>query len=61
MHALKMAARMQAAQASKPADRPILLRVESRAGHGQGKPVSKLAEEMTDELAFVFHELGVHL
>jgi prolyl oligopeptidase len=58
MHAMKMAARMQAAQT---ADRPVLLRVESRAGHGQGKPVSKLAEEMTDELGFLFHELGVPL
>jgi prolyl oligopeptidase len=58
MHALKMAARMQAAQAW---DRPVLLRVESRAGHGQGKPVSKVADELADELGFVFAELGVPL
>jgi hypothetical protein len=37
------------------------LRVESRAGHGQGKPVSKLVEEMADELSFMFCELGVGL
>jgi prolyl oligopeptidase len=61
MHALKMAARMQAAQSPQSVDRPILLRVESRAGHGQGKPVSKLADELTDELSFLFHELGAHL
>lgn len=59
MHARKMAARMQAAQGA--ADRPILLRVESRAGHGQGKPVSKLVDETADELSFMFHELGVGL
>lgn len=59
MHARKMAARMQAAQGE--ADHPILLRVESRAGHGQGKPVSKLVDQLTDELSFLFHELGVAL
>jgi prolyl oligopeptidase len=59
MHARKMAARMQAAQTD--AERPILLRVESRAGHGQGKPVSKLVDQLTDELSFLFHELRVAL
>jgi prolyl oligopeptidase len=57
MHARKMAARMQEAQGD-PAH-PILLRVESRAGHGAGKPVAKLVDEVTDELAFLFHELGM--
>jgi prolyl oligopeptidase len=57
MHARKMAARLQAAQ-SHPT-RPILLRVESRAGHGAGKPVAKLVEEVSDELAFLFQELGM--
>ena len=56
MHARKMAARLQAAQAAP--DRPILLRVESRAGHGAGKPVAKLVDELADEMAFLFHELG---
>jgi prolyl oligopeptidase len=59
MHARKMAARMQAAQGAN--GHPILLRVESRAGHGQGKPVSKLVDETTDEMSFLFHELGVGL
>jgi prolyl oligopeptidase len=59
MHARKMTARMQAAQGA--GGRPILLRVESRAGHGQGKPVSKLVDETADELSFLFHELGVAL
>ena len=57
MHARKMAARLQEAQAD--ATHPILLRVESRAGHGAGKPVAKLVDELADEMAFLFRELGV--
>jgi prolyl oligopeptidase len=56
MHARKMAARLQAASSS---DRPVLLRVEGRAGHGQGKPLSKVVEEWTDVWAFVGSELGM--
>ena len=56
MHARKMAARLQAATASP---RPILLRLESRAGHGAGKPLNKVLEEFTDTWTFVFSELGV--
>jgi prolyl oligopeptidase len=56
MHARKMAARLQAATASP---RPILLRLESRAGHGAGKPLNKVLEEHTDTWAFVFSELAV--
>jgi prolyl oligopeptidase len=56
MHARKMAARLQAAST---ADRPILLRLEARAGHGAGKPLSKVLDELTDSWTFVFSELGV--
>jgi prolyl oligopeptidase len=56
MHARKMAARLQAASSS---GRPILLRVETRAGHGQGKPISKVLDEWTDVWSFVFAELGL--
>ena len=56
MHAKKMAARMQAANGG---DRPILLRIETKAGHGQGKPVSKQVEEQTDIYSFLFWQLGV--
>jgi prolyl oligopeptidase len=56
MHARKMAARLQAATTS---GRPILLRLETRAGHGQGKPVSKLAAEWTDVWSFLLAELGM--
>jgi prolyl oligopeptidase len=58
MHARKMTARLQAATSSA---RPILLRLESRAGHGAGKPLSKVLEELTDTWAFVFSELGVEV
>jgi prolyl oligopeptidase len=58
MHARKMAARLQAATST---DRPILLRLESRAGHGAGKPLSKILDELTDTWTFVFSELGVQL
>ncbi|HKV76125.1 MAG TPA: prolyl oligopeptidase family serine peptidase, partial [Gemmatimonadales bacterium] len=56
MHARKMAAVLQAATAS---DHPVLLRLESRAGHGAGKPIVKVLEELTDSWSFVFAELGV--
>jgi prolyl oligopeptidase len=58
MHARKMAARLQAATST---DRPILLRLESRAGHGAGKPLSKVLDELSDSWTFVFSELGVHV
>jgi prolyl oligopeptidase len=58
MHARKMAARLQAATS---ADYPILLRLESRAGHGAGKPLSKLLDELTDSWTFVFSELDVQV
>ena len=39
--------------------RPILLRIESKAGHGAGKPVTKQIEEFTDVYSFLFWQLGV--
>jgi prolyl oligopeptidase len=61
MHARKMAARMQEAQPPSARERPILLRVESEAGHGAGKPIPKLADELTDELSFLLDALGCDL
>jgi prolyl oligopeptidase len=55
-HSLKFAATLQAAQGC---ERPVLLRVETAAGHGQGKPVSKLIAESTDRLAFLDAALGL--
>ncbi len=59
-HARKFAARLQVATSCGD-ERPVLLRVESRAGHGQGKPVGKQADEAADVLAFVFDQLGVEV
>lgn len=56
VHAWKMAARLQACSAS---DRPILLRTESKAGHGQGKPLSMRIEEYVDEWTFLMVQLGM--
>ncbi len=56
LHARKMTARLQAATAS---DRPILLRLETKAGHGAGKPRAKVLEELIDSWSFVFAQLGI--
>jgi prolyl oligopeptidase len=62
MHAKKMAALMQAeARNGRSRERPILLRIESKAGHGAGKPVTKQIEESTDVFSFLFWQLGVKL
>lgn len=53
-HSFKFAAAMQAAQAGSA---PILIRIETKAGHGGGKPVTKVIEESTDRLAFLAAEL----
>ena len=57
LHARKMTARMQAA-APKSA-RPILLRLETKAGHGAGKPLGKVIAQLVDEWSFLFSELGM--
>jgi len=60
MHAKKMAAEMQAeAKNGSSKTRPILLRIESKAGHGAGKPVTKQIEEFTDVYSFLFWQLGM--
>jgi prolyl oligopeptidase len=60
MHAKKMAALMQSeAKNGLSRTRPILLRIESKAGHGAGKPVTKQIEEFTDVYSFLFWQLGV--
>jgi prolyl oligopeptidase len=55
-HAKKFAATLQAADAG---DNPILLRVETKAGHGAGKPTSKQIEESADIYAFLFKTLNI--
>jgi len=57
-HSFKYAAAIQEAQAG-PA--PVLIRIETRAGHGGGKPTAKIIEETTDEMAFLVKNLGMKL
>ena len=58
MHAVKMAALLQA-QASNGPERPILLRVDTKAGHGVGKPITKLVDDALDVWSFLFWQLGI--
>jgi prolyl oligopeptidase len=60
MHAVKMAALLQA-EAANGVDRPILLRVDTKAGHGAGKPIAKLVDDAMDVWSFLFWQLGVKL
>lgn len=55
-HAYKFAAAIQAAE---PGANPALLRVEVRAGHGLGKPTTKVIAELSDIYAFLFKVLGI--
>ncbi|HEY7406059.1 MAG TPA: prolyl oligopeptidase family serine peptidase [Candidatus Angelobacter sp.] len=58
MHALKMAALLQAQAANGP-EHPILLRVDAKAGHGVGKPITKLVDDAVDVWSFLFSQLDV--
>jgi prolyl oligopeptidase len=58
MHARKMAARLQAANRSKY---PILLDYKPNWGHTPVQPLSTKVEALADRLAFLCHELGVHV
>ena len=54
MHSYKFAATLQAASAAGNPN-PILLRVETKAGHGMGKPTAKVIEEAADQFGFLLH------
>ncbi|MBM4067507.1 MAG: S9 family peptidase [Planctomycetes bacterium] len=56
LHARKMAALMQRASISAA---PILLRQETQAGHGAGKPRGLILDELTDVYSFLFGQLGM--
>lgn len=55
-HSFKYAAALQAAQAG---DAPTLIRIETKAGHGAGKPTAKVIEEQSDIYGFLFKNLGM--
>lgn len=57
-HSFKFAAALQAAYAN---GKPILIRIESRAGHGAGKPTDKVIEETADIYAFLSKTLKMEL
>jgi prolyl oligopeptidase len=57
-HSFKYAAAMQHAQGG---DAPVLIRIETRAGHGAGKPVTKMIDEVADEYSFLVDALGMRL
>ncbi|OGC92094.1 MAG: hypothetical protein A2142_06020 [candidate division Zixibacteria bacterium RBG_16_48_11] len=56
LHALKMAAQMQQAAGGEA---PLLLLVETKAGHGQGKPTTKRIENTVDTYSFLAWQLGL--
>ncbi len=55
-HSFKYAAALQAAKAG---DKPHLIRIETRAGHGSGKPTDKIIEEAADQWAFIAKWTGM--
>ena len=55
-HSFKYAAALQAADTG---DAPKLIRIDSKAGHGAGKPTAKVIEEYADIYSFMFHNLGL--
>ena len=57
-HSFKYTAALQAARAGS---KPHLIRIETRAGHGSGKPTDKLIEEGADVLAFLAQATGLEI
>ena len=55
-HSFKYTATLQASDTS---DAPKLIRIDSKAGHGAGKPIAKIIDEYTDMYSFMFENLGV--
>lgn len=55
-HSFKFAARLQEAHAG---DAPVMIRIETKAGHGAGKPTAKIIEEYTDVWSFLVRNLGM--
>jgi prolyl oligopeptidase len=57
-HSFKYVSALQAAQAGQS---PVLIRIETRAGHGAGKPTTKLIEEAADRWAFLVRVLDMQV
>jgi prolyl oligopeptidase len=57
-HSFKFAAALQAAQGG---EKPVLIRIDTKAGHGAGKPTAKIIEELADEWAFLVGSLDIQV
>ncbi|XQQ06124.1 MAG: prolyl oligopeptidase family serine peptidase [Leptolyngbya sp. IPPAS B-1204] len=57
-HSFKFAAALQEAHAG---DAPVLIRIETKAGHGAGKPTAKIIEEVADRFAFLVKVLDIQV
>ncbi len=57
-HSFKFAATLQEAHAG---EKPVLIRIETKAGHGAGKPTTKIIEELADEWAFLVRTLDISI
>ena len=55
-HSFKYTATLQAKNTDNP--KPLLIRIETDAGHGAGKPTTKRIEAATDSWAFMFHNIN---
>jgi len=56
-HSFKFAAHLQAAHEG---DHPVIIRIDTNAGHGAGKPTSKILDEAADKFAFAWFNMNVH-
>ena len=57
-HSFKFAAALQAAHQG---ENPVLIRIETKAGHGAGKPTAKIIEEISDRWAFLVDRLEMKM
>jgi prolyl oligopeptidase len=55
-HSFKFAATLQEYHAGS---NPVIIRIETNAGHGAGTPVSKTIEQVADQYSFAWHNMGV--
>jgi prolyl oligopeptidase len=46
-------------QAAKTGNNPKLIRIDTKAGHGAGKPIGKIIDEYADLYSFIFYNLGI--
>ncbi len=58
-HSFKYTATMQERAYNGPGALPVMVRIETRAGHGAGKPIGKIIDETADKLAFAAHFLDI--